>query len=76
VRFACYAPLVVPKGSRFPLAVWAFLQQQHEEMAKRAGKKGDVNRGESTEDFKVRRGRGSARHPQDTHTRLFASLTA
>ena len=74
MRFACYAPLVVPKGSRFPLAVWAFLQQQHEEMAKRAGKKGDVNRGESTEDFKVRR--GSARRSQDTHTRLFASLTA
>lgn len=56
VKFACYAPLVVARGSRFPLAVWAFLQQQREEMAAHASRVGSVMRGEAKDDLPVSRG--------------------
>ncbi len=53
VLFSAYAPLVVPKGSRFPLSIWAYLRQQRAEMQERATRRGDVVKGESSEDFTV-----------------------
>ena len=56
VLFAAYAPLVVGKGSRFPLSLWAFLRHQRREMQERATHFGSVAKGETTHELIVPRG--------------------